>query len=276
MFTMNYRHGYHAGNFADVFKHVIVTILLEKLGEKNKPFCYIDTHAGAGCYNLAASLAQKTREYCRGVSLVLNHWENLPREIVTYGNILKEVNVRFGMADPRGDNIAVLYPGSPLIGRYLLRKDDNMLLMELNGEEVAALKQLFKKDPQVAVHHYDGYLGLKAFLPPIKRRGLVLIDAPFENRDEFATILSSLNTALTRWPGGIYAIWYPLKIGNSSADFMRSLGRLNFPYLDYELIVKKRGIAQELIGCGMAIVNPPWLSKIVLNRALTWLEKILA
>jgi 23S rRNA (adenine2030-N6)-methyltransferase len=262
---MNYRHVYHAGNFSDVFKHSILVLLLENLLRKEKPFCYVDTHAGLGVYNLQSPAAQKTLEYLSGISRVLNWAENdIPVEIAPYLAAIKKLNnVNF-------------YPGSPFIARSLLRPQDRMVLMELHPEDVLSLKNVFVNDKQVGVHHYDGYQGLKAFLPPHERRGLVLIDPAFEQKNEFDLVLLALENALLRWQTGIYAIWYPIKDLALVANFLHSLSKMDLQCLVCEMIIDKQTVLKEFIGCGMVIINPPWQIEIVLKRVLSWLWRVLA
>ena len=250
---MNYRHAFHAGNFADVFKHAILTGLIESLKAKQTPFRYFDTHAGAGRYDLRGDEARKTREHEVGVQRLLDA-TRLPTPLHIYLNLVRALNA--------GDNkreVAV-YPGSPLLASLLMRDSDRATLCELQAEEAAALRQLFAGDARIGVHQRDGYAALDALLPPPERRGLVLIDPPFEAQEaEFGTIEAALAKALIRWPAGIYAIWYPIKLRQQSAPFLRSFARRKIPkVLCAELLLHPDNSALRLNGCGMVIVNPPW------------------
>ena len=250
---MNYRHAFHAGNFADVFKHAILTGLIESLKAKQTPFRYFDTHAGAGRYDLRGDEARKTREHEVGVQRLLDA-TRLPTPLHIYLNLVRALNA--------GDNkreVAV-YPGSPLLASLLMRDSDRATLCELQAEEASALRQLFAGDARIGVHQRDGYAALDALLPPPERRGLVLIDPPFEAQEaEFGTIEAALAKALIRWPAGIYAIWYPIKLRQQSAPFLRSFARRKIPkVLCAELLLHPDNSALRLNGCGMVIVNPPW------------------
>ena len=169
---MNYRHSYHAGSFADIFKHVVLIALLQALQRKETPFCYIDTHAGIGCYDLHAKEAKKTQEYTSGIARIFNQSVKAPAEVQAFLKAVQSVNP----TESSESEVPRFYPGSPRITRYFLRPQDKMILSELHPQDAVILKQEFYSDKQVAVHEVDGYLGLKAFIPPKERRGLVLID----------------------------------------------------------------------------------------------------
>ncbi|MBI5041637.1 MAG: 23S rRNA (adenine(2030)-N(6))-methyltransferase RlmJ, partial [Gammaproteobacteria bacterium] len=198
---LSYRHIYHAGNFADVFKHVVLVQLLRALARKDAPFCVLDTHAGIGRYDLGADEAQKNREFTNGVSRLLG-CADMPEAVNDYLALVRAEN-----ADA---DTLTYYPGSPCLIRALLRPQDRLVLSELHKADHAQLKQLFAGDTQVAVHLQDAYQGLKAFLPPKEKRGLVLIDPPYERKDEYERVVVGLQMAHARWPTGVYAIWYPI------------------------------------------------------------------
>ena len=185
---MNYRHVYHAGNFADVFKHVVLLTLLRHLHKKPQPFCYLDTHAGSGRYLLSSPEAQRTLEYSQGIGR-LYAAADLPPLLADYVE-----RVRGADAANSADALLV-YPGSPLIAQTMLRPQDRAVLMELHPADAASLKALFRGNRQVAVHAGNGYHGLKAFLPPPERRGLVLIDPP-------APAASSSTACARQWAAG--------------------------------------------------------------------------
>jgi 23S rRNA (adenine2030-N6)-methyltransferase len=268
---MNYRHAYHAGNFADVLKHSVLVGLIEALKQKQTPFCYIDTHAGRGRYDLHGEEARKTREFADGVLRLLDA-ARLPAALHVYLNLVRALNTHRA-----GHDIAV-YPGSPLLASLLLRDDDRAQLCELQPEEAAALRALFRGDARVAVHERDGYEALKSLLPPKEKRGLVLIDPPFEAQDgEFRLIEAALKQAQTRWPNGIYAIWYPIKLRQQLSGFYRWLRGSGFArVLTAELLVHPDNSALRLNGTGMAIVNPPWKFERQLEELLPALTQHLA
>ena len=265
---MNYRHIYHAGSFADVFKHTLLVALIEALQKKSTPFCVLDTHAGIGLYPLLSKEAQKKREYDHGIIQLINvSSTSLPDTIQHYLSIVKSYN-----QDSELNN----YPGSPAIIRHLLCDHDKMILCELHASDIQLFKNLFAKDRQVAAHHTDGYLGLKAFLPPKERRGLVLIDPPFETKDEWTKIDRGMQEALHRWKNGIYAIWYPIKKQLMAGNFSEKLTHYQLPYLKIEFFLNNATDITSLTACGMIILNPPWqLKEKLTDSVLPCLGKIL-
>jgi 23S rRNA (adenine2030-N6)-methyltransferase len=265
---MNYRHAFHAGNFADVFKHAILTGLLEALKAKQTPFCYCDTHAGAGRYDLRSTEARKTREHENGVLRLLGA-ARLPGSLHIYLNLVRALNAGVG-----GKDLAA-YPGSPLIASLLLREQDRVVLCETQPEEAARLKALFTGDARISVHQRDGYAALGALLPPKERRGLVLIDPPFETQDaEFRTIEAAFAKAYARWPTGMYAVWYPIKLRQQTQPFLRWFAQRRIARtLCAELLLHPDNSALRLNGCGMILVNPPWKFDRQLNELLPALRE---
>ncbi|EIJ41530.1 protein involved in catabolism of external DNA [Beggiatoa alba B18LD] len=247
---MNYHHSYHAGNFADVFKHITLIALLQHLQQKTTPFCYLETHAGIGGYDLNSIEAQKTLEHHNGITRLSSLTFTQPL-LQTYQQLIKSYNEE--TPDIR------YYLGSPLIAYHFLREQDKAVLAELQEDSATALKQLFRHDKRVAVHHMDGYQVLKAFLPPKEKRGLVLIDPPFESPDEFEQLIKQLKVAHKRWATGIYAIWYPIKRYTDTLPFYRQLQALNIPkILATEFCIYPDDNDLRLNGCGLIIINPPW------------------
>jgi 23S rRNA (adenine2030-N6)-methyltransferase len=258
---MNYRHGFHAGNFADVMKHAIVALILGHLRQKETPFCVLDTHAGAGRYDLAGDQAARTGEAQEGVMrLIANGGAGDMPELAPYLDVLHAVN-------PDWPALRV-YPGSPVIARRMMRPQDRLVAVELHPEEAQLLKQEFRADKQVAVHEADAYTALKAHLPPKERRGLVLIDPPFEQPDEFRALIHALPEAVSRFRTGIFAIWYPIKAIGPVAQFRAELAGLGRPVIAAELYRFPPGDADKLSGTGLAIVNPPWKLDDALHRLL--------
>ncbi len=243
---MNYRHAYHAGNFADVLKHILLIELIRSLQQKEAPFFYWDTHAGTGLYNLNSLSALKTGEAEFGIKRLLSAGQ-LPPCLTDYVNTVKACQ-----HSPHD------YPGSPLIARSWLRPQDRMTATELHPMDCEALQSLFKKDPQVKVLHQDAYLAIKAFLPPKERRGLLFIDPPFEDKNEFKHLLSAMKIALQRFKTGVYAIWYPIKNTRDVAQFLEQLRSLGLPLFNITLEVGKSTLPQGLNETGIVIVNPPW------------------
>lgn len=262
---MNYRHIYHAGNFADVMKHLVLLHLVEAMMRKTTPFCYFETHAGIGYYDLNFITSQNN-EFTSGISKLLSATSQLPL-VVEYVSIVKSLNA----------NTLRYYPGSPYLVKQRLRPQDRMSLCELNSQDVHTLKQLFSKDKQVAVHHMDGYQGLKAFLPPSEKRGLILIDPPFEQADEFSQIIKGLKLALNKFAQGTYAIWYPLKDKHYLQKFKRQLQTLAVNnILCLELAIDETNPMLPLSGCGVVIINTPWQIDNQLKTLLAWLWSVLA
>lgn len=268
---MNYRHAFHAGNFADVFKHAILIGLLEALQTKPAAFCYVDTHAGRGRYDLRSDEAERTREYADGVQRLLGA-RDLPPLLARY---VEQVRCFDGSAS----GPLTHYPGSPMLAGRLMRAHDRGILCELHEEEAVALRMAMRGDARFAIHQRDGYAALKALLPPAQKRGLVLIDPPFEAQAaEFGTIQAALDDALARWPNAIYAIWYPIKLRETIAPFHRWLGahaRIE-DALVAELLLHPDNSLLRLNGCGVAIVNPPWQFDRPLETALPVLQALLA
>lgn len=252
---MNYRHHYHVGNFADVFKHILLVSLLQSFLKKETPFCYLETHAGIGWYDLSSPLVQKNPEYLHGIAR-LQEQSDFPEIVQSYLNIFQ----------------SGFYPGSPKIARHFLRPQDRMILSELHPEDSKVLKQLFKGDRQVAVHHSDGYQSLKAFLPPAEKRGLVLIDPPYEEKDEWQNIVSAVQEALKRWRNGMFAIWYPIKDRSIADRFYRLLKKIELPKtLCVEFSVPPDNLFSALHSCGLIVINPPWEFDTQCKVLLPWL-----
>ncbi len=264
---MNYRHAYHAGNFADVFKHMVLMLLIEHLRTKDKPFTVIDTHAGIGIYDLTDEAAQKTLEYQDGIMRLMEA-PSLSPVLARFKALVADI--------AGGDGKLPLYPGSPRIARSLLRAGDRLQLVELHPEDVETLRAGFARDRQTVIHHMDAYTALKALLPPTPRRGLVLIDPPFEKTDEFDRLVDGLREAYRRWATGIYAIWYPLKARAPVARFHHKLAATGIRrILNAELTLSPLD-DEHLLGCGMTIVNPPWRLDAELATLLDELVSLLA
>ncbi len=244
---MNYRHLYHAGNFADVLKHTIMIALLRALSKKETPFCFLDTHAGIGLYPLQSIEAQKSREYESGIANLLS-MENAPDIIQDYIAIINHFNF---------DQLQY-YPGSPLIAEQCLRDQDQLILCELHPEDVATLKNNMPRSKNIAIHHTDGYLGMKAFLPPKLKRGLVMIDPPFEVTNEFELITQALQRALIHWQSGHFMIWYPIKNHKAVQTFYKNLRNFEKPILIVEFELNSPAIEGKLSECGIVLINPPW------------------
>ena len=265
---LSYRHIYHAGNFADVFKHVVLLQILRALRCKETPFFVLDTHAGIGRYELARAEAQKNREFDTGVMRLLD-CENPPEAVADYLAQIRALN-------SVGHELTT-YPGSPYLIRALLRSQDRLVLSELHPADVIELKRVFAGDKQVAVHQQDAYQGLKAYLPPAERRGLVLIDPPYERKDEYERVADSLEMAYQRWPTGTYAIWYPSLSRSLVTRFHQAIAATGIrKILCAELCIDADTDRTAFVGSGLLIVNPPWQLQEELSAQLPWLWRCLA
>ena len=251
---MNYRHAYHAGNHADVLKHVVLLALVDALHRKDTPVFVLDTHAGRGEYDLTAVEAGKTAEAEGGVEKLLAWARNarpLPAAIARYRDALKA-------HDPAGERR--LYPGSPKLLLHALRPKDRIAVVELQPEEAAVLKRTVGHDARVGVHARDGYTAMKGLLPPKEKRGLVLIDPPYEAQGaEFDAVHAALKDAFARWPTGMFAIWYPIKQRRTLLPFFRKAAALPAKQaLVVELLVRPDDSPLRMNGSGMLLLNPPW------------------
>ena len=261
---MNYRHGYHAGNYADVLKHLVLVELLRLLTAKDKKLFVLDTHGGAGGYDLTAGLATRTREAEAGIQrLMAMPRAGMPAAVARYLAAVAAYDRKFG----RGEGLRH-YPGSPRLVRAALRPGDRFVACELHPQDALSLKREFAGDRWVEVRQADGYHALKALLPPVERRGLVLIDPPFEKPDEFEVLARGLRHALRRFATGCYAIWYPIKDEAAVAVFKESLAGLKTLFLEVRLDAVVEG---KLGACGMAVINPPWTFQESMAEALPWL-----
>ena len=265
---MNYRHAFHAGNFADVLKHATLTLVIDYLKQKDAPFRVIDTHAGIGTYDLTAIAAEKTGEWRQGIGRLLDPAAApLPEAIATLLKPYLDVVIAENGANP-----LTRYPGSPRIARALLRRDDVLVVNELHPEDGAELEALFARDRQTKVMQLDGWVALKSLLPPKERRGVVLIDPPFEQPGELDRLARGLSEAVSRFPSGIYLLWYPIKDPKAIAAFHAALTKLALPkLLVAELMLRPAGDTTRLNGTGLAILNPPWRLDEALGSILPFL-----
>jgi 23S rRNA (adenine2030-N6)-methyltransferase len=267
---MNYRHAYHAGNFADVLKHAVLALVIEHLKQKPSPFRVIDTHAGTGLYELGGEHAQKTGEWKEGIGRIFG--TDMPRPMAEI--LAPYLSV---IADENAGGKLERYPGSPLITRRLLRRGDTLIANELHDDDGAELKQLFARDPQARVMALDGWTALKSLLPPKERRGLVLIDPPFEEAGEFERIVEGLANAARRFATGTFVIWYPIKDARAVARFRRELSKLGLSKLYMvELTIRAVPVKGELSASGLIILNPPFTLPAKLGELAPFLAARLA
>lgn len=271
---MNYRHAYHAGNFADVVKHVIVARIVDYLKRKDQAFRVIDTHAGIGLYDLRGTEAGKTGEWNGGIGRVIEASDKGLIEpqaaelLAPYLETVRTVNKNGRLRH---------YPGSPLLVRHLLRKQDRLSALELHPQDAATLTKLFDGDYQVRVIELDGWLALGAHLPPKEKRGLVLVDPPFEIEGEFDRLADGLAKAHKRFPGGTYALWYPVKDRRETERFTARLRETGIAkILQIELAIRAPSQEPRLDGTGMIVVNPPYTLESEMQILLPCLNHLLA
>ncbi len=265
---MNYRHAYHAGNAADVLKHAVLCRVLQSLRLKPKPFHVLDSHAGRGRYDLAGAEADKTGEWRRGIGALFDRVP-APDSLAPYLDAVRAANP---------DGRPRVYPGSPALAAAALRDGDRLTLVEAHPEEHGIVKALFRGDRRVAVHARDGYEALKGLLPPAERRGLVLIDPPYERTDERVALVRGLEVGRARFPAGCFLLWYPVK---ADAERDRLLGDLASLGLTETLILEHRFEKTmvpdgALAGSGMAVVNPPYSAIAGLEALARDLDGVLA
>jgi len=262
---MNYRHEFHAGNFADVLKHVFLTRILLYLCRKDKPFRYIDTHAGAGLYDLNGPEASRSNEARDGIGRLLD------ADLGAATELLEPF-----LAAVRAAGAPNLYPGSPVIAQKFLRASDKAIFCEMLPEAAKALRHSLGRDSRVKTLEIDGYRGLKAFTPPPERRGLALIDPPYERRDEYERIFDTLDRALNKWAGGIFMIWQPVKEPDVVESFCRAVALAAPGALRVDLQVETPAPGKPLARTGLVIVNPPYVLEQEAQIILPALTRILA
>ncbi|TDK37079.1 23S rRNA (adenine(2030)-N(6))-methyltransferase RlmJ [Rhizobium deserti] len=266
---MNYRHIYHAGNFADVLKHAVLARLVRYAQNKDKAFRVLDTHAGTGLYDLSSEEAQKTGEWREGIGRLLE--AELPPKVA---DLLEPYLTAVRDLNPEGQ--IRLYPGSPKLVRMLLRPQDRLSAMELHPEDFNRLHNLFEGDFQVRATELDGWLALGAHLPPKEKRGVILVDPPFEEEDEYRRLAQGLATAYRRFPGGTYCLWYPIKKGAPIKAFHEQLQALQIPKMLCAELSVKSDRETGLSGSGLIVVNPPFTLKDELHTLLPALKAVLA
>lgn len=264
---LSYRHSFHAGNHADVLKHIVQSLILNALQQKDKPFVYHDTHSGVGRYDLTQEWSEKTGEYKQGIARI---WQQnvTPSAIDSYLAAIKALN---------NGNTLRYYPGSPRVARTHLRPQDRMVLTELHPSDYPLLEQEFQRDRQVAIYKEDGFARLKASLPPKERRGLVLIDPPYELAKEYRDVVQAIAQSYKRWSTGIYAIWYPVVNRCDIDDMLEGLANLGIrKILQIELGVAPDTNERGMTASGMIVINPPWKLESEMQEILPFLKQAIA
>jgi 23S rRNA (adenine2030-N6)-methyltransferase len=269
---MNYRHAFHAGGFADVIKHIVLVRILTYLQDKQAPFRVIDTHAGAGVYDLTGDEARRGGEWLTGIARLMQarFSENVLPLVTPYLDIVRAFN-------PKAELKA--YPGSPLIARALLRPQDRLTACEVEPKARKRLIDALRRDTQARIVDLDGWMALPAFVPPKERRGLVLIDPPYEQKDEFERMADGFAKAFTKWPTGSYLLWYPVKSRRATDSLARHVAAVAASVapagkcLRLEFSVAPQTADAGLASAGLLIVNPPWTLAGELKLILPELEK---
>ena len=265
---LSYRHAFHAGNHADVLKHYVLSLVLDYFNQKNKPYWVVDTHAGAGMYALGSEFAQKNAEFENGIARLFSA-KNLPASLADFVKVIKSFNE---------NNRLNFYPGSPKIAESFLRKDDKLRLFELHPSDYKLLIENFSgKGRQTKIEQQDGFAGIKACLPPPTKRAVVLIDPPYELKDDYQRVIDCINDSLKRFATGTYMVWYPLLQRSEPAQMIGKLMALNTDWLQVEMTIEASsddGFGMH--GSGMFIVNPPYTLPDILDETMPILTQLLA
>lgn len=264
---LSYRHSYHAGNHADVVKHLVQVAIVDYLLQKDKPFCYHDSHAGAGLYSLLAEQAQKTSEYQGGIAK-LWHYQAQSPALAHYIALIKQLN-------PDGE--LAFYPGSPKIAAMLLRSGDSIQATELHPTDYPILASQFARRRHSRIEHMDAWAGFKAMLPPLHKRGLVLIDPPYELKTEYQDVVAGLQSAYQRFPQATYAIWYPVIERAAVEAFISAIvatGIKDQLRIEYCPLPDSSGFG--MTGSGMLVINPPYTLAKDMQQALSEISALLS
>ena len=263
---LSYRHSFHAGNFADVLKHLILIKILAHLSKKDKPFCCIDTHAGPGDYILTGDFALKNREFENGIGKLWQR-DDLPDGLADYVNLIKKFN---------GTDQLRLYPGSPLIIKEFLRNRDRLFLYELHSTEIKLLSTAVDRDRRIKAFHADGLTSAMGLLPPKEHRGLVLIDPSYEVKSDYKQVVESLINMHKRFATGIYALWYPVVDRLRSRQLEKAIKTSGIKNVQsFELGILTDTDDYGMTASGMIVVNPPWTLAANMKRILPWLAQVL-
>ena len=265
---LSYRHAFHAGNHADVLKHLVLVALLDYYNRKDKPWWYVDTHAGAGCYALDSEQAGKTGEFAAGIGRLWEQ-ETVPEAVRGYLDAVAQFT-------PHGR--LTFYPGSPAIAMTCLREQDRMRLFELHPADAQLLDKTFARDTdRVVMRKADGFSALRSLLPPPTRRVVVLIDPPYEVKEDYKRVVNVLGDAMQRFPTGTYMVWYPLLARPEARQLPERLAELGAgSWLDVRFLQRKPTLdGVGMFGSGLYIVNPPWTLPEVLEEVMPWLVKVL-
>ncbi|MDO6499494.1 23S rRNA (adenine(2030)-N(6))-methyltransferase RlmJ [Photobacterium sanguinicancri] len=260
---LSYRHSFHAGNHADVVKHIVQSLILDSLKQKDKPFVYHDTHSGVGRYDLQDERSEKTGEFLQGIARIWSR-DDIPAEIASYIDAIKMLNDSEELR---------YYPGSPKVASAQIRGQDRMVLTELHPTDFPLLLQEFRGDRQVKIYKEDGFTRLKGSLPPKERRGVVLIDPPYELKREYMDVVKAIRESHKRWATGTYAIWYPVVYRENIDKMIKGLEDTGIrKILKIELGVEPDTEERGMTASGMIVINPPWKLESQMKAILPWLQ----
>ncbi|MEQ9889375.1 23S rRNA (adenine(2030)-N(6))-methyltransferase RlmJ [Pectobacterium zantedeschiae] len=263
---LSYRHSFHAGNHADVLKHTVQSLIITALKEKEKPFLYLDTHAGAGRYQLSGEHAERTGEYLDGIAKIWQR-DDIPAELEPYMQAVHTYNHNGQLR---------YYPGSPLIARQLLREQDKLHLTELHPSDFPLLRNEFQKDSRTKVLRDDGYQQLKSQLPPLSRRGFILIDPPYELKTDYQDVVKGIKEGHKRFGTGVFALWYPVVLRQNIKRMLKELEATGIRnILQIELAVLPDSDRYGMTASGMIVINPPWKLAAQMKSVLPWLHNVL-
>ncbi|MEH8030771.1 23S rRNA (adenine(2030)-N(6))-methyltransferase RlmJ [Gallibacterium anatis] len=264
---LSYRHSFHAGNFADVLKHIVQLLIIESLQQKEKGFLYLDTHAGAGLYSLQSFEAEKTAEFEQGVGYLWQR-QDLPKTVKYYLDQVAKVNSQQKLR---------FYPGSPLLAANLLRPQDRAILTELHPSDYPLLRKNIQPYKNVQVKRDDGFQQLKTVLPPKERRGFILIDPPYELKEDYQLVVDAIVEGYKRFATGTYAIWYPVVLRQQIKKMVRALEQTQIrKILQIELGIRPDTAQRGMTASGMIVINPPWKLEAQMKAILPYLTNVLA
>jgi len=264
---LSYRHSFHAGNHADVIKHIVQMLIIENLQQKEKGFYYLDTHSGVGRYRLFSEESEKTAEFAEGIGRLWQR-DDLPEEVARYIAQIKKIN--YGGKELR------YYAGSPLIAAQMLRPQDRALFTELHPTDFPLLRNNFKEFNNIQTKRDDGFQQLKATLPPKERRGLVLIDPPYELKEDYDLVVKAIEEGYKRFATGIYAIWYPVVLRQQTKRILKGLEATGIrKILQIEFAVRPDSDQRGMTASGMIVINPPWQLETQMKKILPYLVKVL-
>jgi 23S rRNA (adenine2030-N6)-methyltransferase len=263
---LSYRHSFHAGNFADVLKHIVLIEILEYMKKKDKPFCCIDTHAGPGTYQLNGDYALKNREFENGIGKLWQR-DDLSDGVANYVNLIKGFN---------SSALLTCYPGSPAIAKQLLRSKDRLFLYELHSTEIKLLSATVGRNRRIKVFHADGLKHAMGLLPPIEHRGLTLIDPSYEIKSDYSLVAETLVNMHKRFATGTYALWYPVVERSRNQQLEQAIQTSGIKNVQlFELGIRADTDEHGMTASGMIVVNPPWTLAATMQQILPWLADVL-